>query len=489
MDKWRHPDGRRLTVMGVSIGVSRQPTTWLQVSAYRFLVRRLEYALLTRSDSLACGRSADRPAPLVVGCVLAAIATAGCALLGLLRPQSALGNATIVVTRDSGALYVRLNDAWHPALNLVSARLIAGTAANPKPVREADLAHAKRGPLLGIPGAPPLVGTPLSGDESTWTICDADGAGATTVIAGSTRDAPVSPDPPMRPLAPEQAVLVAAPTGSPTYLLYDGQRALVDLADSAVLRALRFEGRLEGGAPRPVSQLLLDAVPEAAPLAAPRIRGAGDQAAGLRGIPVGSVLRIARADGDDYYAVVAGGVQRIGRVAADRLRDSDSRGAVDPVAVAPDTLRALTTVDTLPVGSFPERAPTLVGGSGDLCVRWGSASSGRSAALLAGHGLPVPPGQQPVALAQADGDGPALDAVFLPPGRSAYVRDDGLAGSRYLVAETGVRFAVRDDDAARDLGLPAAIPAPWPVLKALPAGPELGREKALLAWDTVGGSP
>jgi len=478
----------------VSIGLSREPTAWIQASAYRFLVRRLEYALLTRSDSPVGGRSAALLAPLAVGCVVAAIATAGCAVLGLLRPQPALGNATIVVTRESGALYVRVNDSWHPALNLVSARLVAGTAAKPQPVPEAELAHASRGPLVGIPGAPPRVGTPLAAGESTWTICDGDGAGSTTVIVGSpgaatSRDTAGSADPPVRPLTREQAVLVAAPTGAPTYLLYDGRRAMVDLADAAVRRALRLESRLDGQAPRPVSQLLLNAVPEASPLAAPRIRGTGDPSAGLRGITVGSVVRIARADGDEYYAVLAAGVQRIGRFAADLLRFSDSRGAVDPVTVAPDTLAALATVDTLPVGSFPEQAPTLTGGGGDLCVRWGSASSGRSAALLVGSGLPLPPGQQPVALAQADGDGPALDAVFLPPGCSAYVRDEERAGARYLVAETGVRFAVRDDEAARDLGLPAAIPAPWPVLKALPSGPELSRDKASVAWDTVGGSP
>ncbi len=467
--------------------MSGQPTTWLQVSGHRFLLLRLERALTgSGADSLAGGPSAGRPAPLAVGCLLAAIAIAGSAMLGLLRPQPALGQSLIVVTRESGALYVRVNDIWHPALNLVSARLVAATAATPQLVRESDLAHTKRGPLLGIPGAPHLVGKPLSDEESIWTVCDADGVGATTVIVGSTRDAPASPDSPIRPLAREQAVLVATPSGSPTYLLYDGRRALVDLTDSAVLRALRIEGR----APRPVSRALLNAVPEASPLAAPRIRGTGDAAAGLRGVPVGSVLRIARADGDEYYAVVAEGVQRIGRVAADLLRFSDSRGAVDPVTVAPDAIRALTIVDTLPVASFPEHAPTLVDGSGDLCAMGGPASSGRSAGvLLVGRGLPVPSGQEPVTLAQADGDGPALDAVFLPPGRSAYVRGDGPAGARYLVTETGVRFVVHDDDAARALGLPAAIPAPWPVLTALPSGPELSRDKASIAWDTVGGSP
>ena len=82
--------------------------------------------------------------------------------------------------KESGALYVRVGDSWHPVLNLASARLIAATDANPRPVRESELSRTKRGPLLGIPGAPQLLGSPLPGDESVWTICDTDSDAATT---------------------------------------------------------------------------------------------------------------------------------------------------------------------------------------------------------------------------------------------------------------------------------------------------------------------
>jgi type VII secretion protein EccB len=453
--------------------VPRPPTTWLQLSGHRFLLRRLEAALLT-GDVSAGARVRRQSAPLALGCVLAALATAGCGVLALLRPQPALAQERIVLTRDSGALYVRVGDTWHPVPNLASARLVAGAAANPRPVRDSDLARTKRGPLLGIPGAPHSLGQPLSGDESVWTICDADGTGVTTVVAGPTGS-------PVQPLAPGGAVLIAAPSGSPAYLLYNGQRAVVDLADTAVLRALRLEGR----APRPVSQSLLNALPEAPPIAAPPVRGAGGTTAGLPGLPVGTVLRVARADGDEYYALLARGIQRIGQVAADILRFGDSRGTAAAVTVAPDAIRAVPTVDTLPVETFPDRAPTLAGAGGVVCASWRPAG----VTVLVGGGLPVPPGRAPVALAQADGRGPALDAVYLPPGRGAYVRVDGVVGTRYLVTDTGVRFALHDDEAARDLGLPAATPAPWPVLAALPSGPELSRQAASVARDVVVGSP
>jgi type VII secretion protein EccB len=286
-------------------------------------------------------------------------------------------------------------------------------------------------------------------------------------------------------LGTDRALLVAPPSGSPTYLLYNGRRAVVDLADTAVVRALR----LEGNAPRLVPQSLLNAVPEAPPITAPRVRGAGDAAVGMAGFPVGSVLRITRGDGDEFYVVLPGGVQRIGQVAADLLRLSDSQGTANAIPVAPDAIRAAGIVNTLPVASFPDRPPALTGGS-TLCVTSELAPSGSyDIAFLAGSGLPVPAGQAPVTLSQADGRGPALDGAYVPPGRSAYVRGDNRIGTRYLVTDTGVRFAIHDDDAAHDLGLPEPVPAPWPMLAALPSGPELSRQNASVARDTVVGTP
>jgi len=225
-------------------------------------------------------------------------------------------------------------------------------------------------------------------------------------------------------------------------------------------------------------------VPEAPAITAPRIRGAGGKAPGLPGFTVGSVLRITRGDGDEYYVVLAAGVQRIGQVAADLLRFSDSQGTANVITAAPDVIRTTPVVSTLPVSTFPDRAPTPVdGGDTTYCVTWAPARSG-GVAFLASSGLPLPAGQVPVTLAQADGAGPALDAVYLEPGRSAYVRANGRVGTRYLVTDTGVRFAIHDDDAAHDLGLPAvAAPAPWPVLAALPSGPELSKANASVARD------
>src|SRR6201993_2406762 len=387
----------------------RQPTTRLHVSGYRFLSRRIECALLGRDLGAVNEPLPARTAALTVGAALATIAVVACALLALLRPQADLDRVRIVMGKESGALYVRVGDIWHPVLNLASARLIAATDANPQPVRESELRGTKRGPLLGIPGAPQLLGPPLSPDESVWTICDTDSNAATTIVIGPAGGSSV------RRLGPEQAVVIASGSSWPTYLLYNGQRAVVDLADTAVVRALRLEGRV----PHIVAQSLLRAVPEAPPITPPRIRDVGGKAAGLPGFPVGSVLRITRAGGDEYYVVLTTGVQRIGQVTADLLRFSNSQGSANLITVAPDALRVTPIVTTLPVASFPDRAPSDDGlNSADttVCVTWAPTAAGHShVTFLAGSGLPVPAGQVPVTLSQSDGRGPGLDAVYLPP--------------------------------------------------------------------------
>jgi type VII secretion protein EccB len=462
--------------------MARQPTARLHVSGYRFLLRRIECALLGRDI-----RGVNEPIrasmhSLLAGSGLAIVMLAGCAVLAMVRPQPATENASVLMGAQSGALYVRIGETLHPVLNLASARLIVRTNTDPQPIPESELGHSNRGPLLGIPGAPQSLGMPLSEDELRWAVCDTSDRDApiTTVVVGRG-EGPLS-----RTLTTEQSVLVRPVSGGSTYLLYEGRRAVVNLDEPAVVRALNLDGQV----PLAVSPTLLNAVPEAPPITAPRIPDAGSRGpAGLPGFPVGSVLRVSRANGDEYYVVLSHGIQRIGQVVADLLRFNDSRGTRTALSVAPDVIRATATVTELAVATFPDRAPSPINAGGTpLCASWRHAASGGVKVSLLTGGLPIPAGQEPVKLPQADGKGPAVDAVYLPPSRSAYVRatdlsgDNAQAGTRFLITDTGVRFAIHDDDAAHDLGLPdTAIAAPWPVLAKLPAGPELSRANALVA--------
>ncbi|MCH9666927.1 MAG: type VII secretion protein EccB [Actinomycetia bacterium] len=459
-----------------------QPTTRLHVSGYRFLVRRMEHALVRGDPRMLDDPLRAQSISLAAGAVLTAVAVTVCAVLAMVKPGGDIGDAPIVVVGNTGAVYVSVGDVVHPVFNLTSARLIAGMPADPRTIGQRAVDNAHRGPRLGIPGAPEHISTPLAAGESGWTVCD-DARGETLVIAGEIDSSAAKLGP---------GVLVRSREGGAgaTFLLYDGRRARVDLRHPAVTRALR----LDGAAPQLISTTVLSAIPEAPQIAPPHIPEAGSHGPGpLREYPVGSVLKVRQAnagpdDAEDLFVVLPDGVQRIGEVTADLIRYTDSRVGEQIPTVPPDLIGALPVLDTLPVGTFPDRhglEQVAV-----VCARWKAPPDGDDSAttILVGDAWPVI--SRPVALAQADGDGPAVDAVSVPAGRSAFARSVGLtggaqsAGSMFLVTDAGVRYGIRDREAAASLGLPdPAQPAPWPVLSALPHGPELSRKDASVPRD------
>lgn len=459
-----------------------QPTTRLHVSGYRFLVRRMEHALVRGDTRMLDDPLRAQSISLAAGAVLTAVVTAVCAILALVKPGGDIGDAPILVVGDTGAVYVSVGDVVHPVFNLASARLIAGTPADPRIIAQRAVDSAQRGPRMGIPGAPERISTPLSAEESGWTVCD-DARGETLVIAGEI-DAGT--------LDPTSGVLVRPREGGAgaTFLLYDGRRARVDLRHPAVARALR----IDGAAPQWISTTVLSAIPEAPQIAPPHIPEAGSPGPGpLRDYPVGSVLKVAHANGgpDDaegLFVVLSGGVQRIGEVAADLIRYTDSRVGEQIPTVPPGIIGSLPVLETLPVKTFPEQHSLEHVAA--VCARWRADPAGGDSVttILVGDSPPVI--SRPVSLAQADGHGPAVDAVSVPAGRSVFARSVGLtaggqsAGSMFLVTDSGVRYGIRDSEAAGSLGLTnPAEPAPWPVLSALPQGPELSRAGASVARD------
>lgn len=455
-------------------GTSRRPSTRLAVGAQRFHARRMRHALVRRDVAMDDDPMRAQSRALLAGGVLAAIAVAGCAVLAVVRPQGDPGASPIVVDRASGALYVRVDDAWHPVFNLPSARLLAGSDASPVPVSDRVIAGLRKGPRLGIPGAPASIGTPLG--PQSWAVCD--GGAQTTVLVGGSQPA----------LDPGDLVLVRSGDDAPaTYLLYQGVRAEVDPRDRAVARALE----LDGVVPQRVSRALLDTVPEVPAVTTPRISGAGQAGPGaLGGLAVGTVVKVQRADADEFYVVLTEGVQRVGAVAADVIRHAYGG---DLVVVSPERIVALPLVDDLAVAAFPEH-PRRARGADDgllVCARWHQPDDPDAA-----PGVEVLTGSRraldavtTTPLGQADGAGPRVDAVALPGGRSAYVRatvfgDRGSSGPLFVVTDAGVAFGVPDRESGRHLGLgdaPAA--APWSIVAHLPGGPELSAQQASVVRD------
>ncbi|MGB8405040.1 MAG: type VII secretion protein EccB [Mycobacterium sp.] len=444
----------------------------LEASARRFQTRRLIHALVRRDTAMVDEPVRKQSISLVIGWLAGVLAVAVCAVIAVVIPPDSAGDAPIVMVRDTGALYARVDHRLHPVFNLSSARLIARAPANPTVVSAAAIGRADRGPAVGIPGAPTQLGVPA--EVSSWLACD---AGTTVMITGAAAQHLDGLD--------ASTPVLATPAGESTavtYLLYDGKRAEVDLRDLAVARALR----LDGVTAQPVSRSVLDLLPESPTIGAPPLVGLGTP--GPLGYRVGQVVRLSRAGAVEYYVVLADGLQRVGEVAADIIRFTHGVGGGDVPTVEPAAIAGVDAVNALAVSSFPMQARPPVGpGAPGVCVQWRSDTSGTNTVVLTGK--PTFGGE--VALAQADGAGPHVDSVVVPGGRSVYLRAAGVTGDAgggplYVLADSGVLYGIPDEQTAGYLGLAGPpVHAPWPMLAQLPQGPELSTEAAALQRDAL----
>lgn len=498
-------------------GVPAQLTTRAQVNGYRFLLRRLDHALVRRDVRMLHDPMRSQIRSLLVGLVFGILVTAGAAILAFLRPQGAIGDALIVSGKSSGALYVVVKQqdggqTLHPVLNLASARLITGSNAEPHAVKDDKLGALPRGPLLGIPGAPAALPGSAQGGDSHWSLCEtialsaggsaASAVGAvTTVVAGEPEL-----DERVRAAGAAEALLVTR--DDKTYLVYDGKRAEVDPRDSVLSRALD----LPAHRPRPVGTGFLGATEQVPPLRAPRIDRAGEPGPGpLAEVPVGGVISVtgtAPGATPEMYVVLADGVQPVSPFAAAVIRYADSQKMRDVVTVPPDALAEVPVVQRLPIGRFPVQVPEIVDPEDGpvACISWtkspgttpttkgaGEGPDERaSVGLLIGTRLPIAQSARPVELATADSSGDRVDEVYLAPGHGEYVQVTGLEpgsprrGSLFYVADNGIRYGVPDTATANVLGLDESPHlAPWAVIGQLVPGPTLDAKEALVGHDSL----
>src|ERR1700761_2080993 len=98
-------------------------TTKVQVSGWRFLLRRLEHAIVRRDtrmfdDPLSFyGRAAS------VGIVISVLILVGAMAMAFFKPQGKMASGNLFVDRSTNELYLMVSGQIHPVYNLTSARL------------------------------------------------------------------------------------------------------------------------------------------------------------------------------------------------------------------------------------------------------------------------------------------------------------------------------------------------------------------------------
>lgn len=459
------------------------------LQAHRLMTQRVAMALLQAEPD-----PPDRPLRrLNVGMFSSILVTvmvvAVFGIWGLLSPgnaQGLTGPGILLIDNQTGTNYIWCQGGklLCPVLNYTSARLALQTATpDQRLVSQGSLAHYPRGPMIGIPGLPPLPdASMLTG--APWAVCVQQVPNpatfqqhtVTTLVGGRRVGG--------RTLSGGSALLVQA-AGS-DWVIWHGQRLPVPPgAQTDVLTALGITGQQ----PEAMPSAWLNAFPQGPAFAPPHVPGWHHRVPhGPGGAParVGQVFATTAVAGSAqrYYVMLSNGLAQITQTEAallDAVPHQPPQGTVSPSAVTGDL-----APHGLPDSGLPAHTPVMVhyAGTTPLCVVYtGSGTAGP--AVTVG-------GSVPANVTATAGSG-GLGQVSLPPGSAALVGT--VAGSQaaagaggqppvvsgYYLLTGGRRYGLSSPSVAAILGydLPrqrTLLPAG--VVDLVPLGPALDPSNA-----------
>jgi type VII secretion protein EccB len=454
-----------------------------QLSAYRFLRRRLVSALQTGDANHPASPSRRVVTTAAMGFGCAVLIAAGFGIYGVVRPGASTDwrePGRVVIEKESGAAFVLGADgALHPVLNYASARLLAGgDGTATATVSSRSLASVPRGAPLGIAGAPSTLPARDRLTSKPWSVCSssapdrpADAAPVTTAVLGVP--------PTGTELDGAQALIVKDGQGI-RYAVVDGRR--LRIRDAAVSAALGYDG-VPGTV---VAPAWLSAVPAGADLALVTVDGHGRPGPriGAQSTVVGQVLVVRTVGSDDrYYVVRTDGLDAVTQTEAALIlgnpanRDAYTAGAPAAVAVPAADLGSQMRNEQ-PAGDYPAKVPQPVAaGAGDRAVACASSDGGDRTSLWLSAAVP-PAGGRSVA-ARGTRDARTADQVYVPPSAGSLVRERQSAGAAtgtvYLLTDQGLRYPIANGEAVKALGYDGVTPAAVAssTLALFPVGPAL----------------
>jgi ESX secretion system ATPase EccB len=521
------------------------PTTKSQVQAYRFVLRRMQSALVRRDAVMLHDPMRNHSRATMVGVVLGVVGMVGFLIWGLFSPDPQLdGDTQIVMSKESGQIYVVRNSPQRqliPVFNLASARLLllsesnpdkgetgqgggdaaAGSASAPaaaaggelKIVSEKTLAKIAKGRLTGIVDAPDMM--PGSTDQrigAEWSVCDqttldrsqvnpeANTTFKTTVLAGVSGGG--------QKLDGNRALLVTADKNSKkAFLVYKRPdnshftststvRAQVDLTDTALVNALSLEGKT----PRPISAGLLNSIQQVDDLKAPAVPSQGEIVTYIQnGVKVGDIVAAHRTgEKDIYYVALKDGMQEVPAAVADIIRFAYQGGDIKPKEI--NLSQVSNIISVLDLQDYPTEVPKVVNLNEDnvvMCLGWRADNvnaNNRSEHTEVTTASALPGGKDlvPVQINQVGATGEVVSQFIMAPGKVGVVRSSTSienfgSGPIQLITGRGVKYGIPDTVTSGGLGLgkDGFMPAPASILGLLPDGPQLNRNSAARSYDSV----
>ncbi|WP_255823428.1 type VII secretion protein EccB [Amycolatopsis sp. GM8] len=505
------------------------PTTKSQVQAYRFVLRRMQSALVRRDSVMLHDPMRSHGRATLVGFILGLLGVVGFVIFGLISPSPSVPDSGIVIGKTSGTIYVVSGNpkSLTPTFNLASARLLlmsqaqggGAQATDPTVVPDdalKDIPHNRR---TGIVDGPQLLPTAAQRISDNWGVCDNltinkdlpeklqrdQAKSETTVFAGVPSLG--------NELSIDSAVLAKADNGK-FYLIYrlpsnpndpnaNTVRAEVDPKQDAVLSVFNLSQPLV----RHISIGLLNAIPEVTPLVPPTAQnqGAASQFSQLRseGLRVGSVFKVNRASGaQDVFVVLTNGIQRVEPAVGDLIQAGQAGGKNLPV-VSPNEINGIQQIlpsdpGALQVTTMPSVVPTVLDPLKfpTTCLGWSIVNNQPHTVVSVGEALPVPANAKLIDIGKPGPTGLKIDHFFMPPGRGAVVQSATAAetfgkGPMSLVTDNGLVYGIPNANTLNGLGLgnPPPRPAPDAILQLLPTGSSLNVIDAGKSYDDIPVNP
>jgi type VII secretion protein EccB len=507
------------------------PTSKSQVQAYRFVLRRMESALVRKDPVMLHDPMRSHKRATMVGAILGVVGLVVFLLIGVLKPASSVPSSGIVIGQQSGTIYVVSQNPHEliPVFNMASARLLLAAGTNQQQsgttqqqqtsapsvapvtvVSDSQLTSMPMGRLTGIPAGP----TQLPGPKPTptdWAVCDK----IQRDVNAQTQTGHTSPDTTVMVgesnigtnLAVGQALLVSDDGGTTLYLVYGHRnnvnnpddsavRAKIDSADAGVLAGLQISATQY----RVVSSAVLNAIPEVSdiqnPAAGLPIHDPAEPALASLGISIGqsfSVQQIGQAP--KYYIAVPGGKQAVSNTTAQIAWFDNEKDKPSVPQVQPQVIESVKDMSGLQVNvsEYPDTLPNVINADTKpvMCLGWSADYSDKQKPLSKtrvtvdvdlnlpadqlgknGQMATVPIGQPtPAGKVNNFFMNPALGGVAI---RSATNAKEFGSGPIYVIDSRGVAFSVPNVSTAQVLGVADAggyvPPAFAAIVQLLPLG-------------------
>lgn len=388
-------------------------TTGLQVSGVGFLLRRLELALVIGDPRMAHDPLRSQRRAIAVGMLLSLLIAGGAVMLALLKPQPAVDEA-LLAQDESGGLYVRLGEAFHPVTNVASARLITRQTVEPTRSTFQQIQKFPTGPAIGVPAAPGLT----QGLPGKWMVCDR----GRVVVAPEVQHF--------------DAGVLRSPSG--VWLVNRTQRAKVD----------EQTARLLGVAEIKVTDQVIeqfDRMPDATAAELSKSSPTGLPK------PFDRTGKLLSADDRLFLTIEKGVLELTGH----QRTYAEAMVNTKPIPTTLSTVLAQPSVHPGPrsLGIFPDKK-SVFAPAGSMCAGQDGLTQSR--------GTFSPAADAPVS------------SFHGPRGTSVVRTERGLV----LVSETGVRYAVGSHADLEALGFRNPVEIPWRLISGLPDGGLLSEANA-----------